>query len=153
MRVKHYGVWYFSMLSGIFPASSMSHPHDRSSRFTLFLNEPPSCILIAPLDPSLVVIGTYLYDPEKNTKAGSVQLFRKPRDNSSLYVLIPYPNQGASAAFHDERKLKVSHYSHNGIESSLVVIILMQSLTSNFLYMTRTISHPLKLWAVSKPSF
>lgn len=126
---------------------------DRSSRFTLFLNEPPSCILIAPLDSSLVVIGTYLYDSEKNTKTGSVQLFRKSRDNSSLYVLIPYPNQGASAAYHDERILKISRYSHNGAENSLVVIIPMQFLTSNFLCMTRTISHPLKLWAVSKPSF
>ncbi|KAF8424033.1 WD40-repeat-containing domain protein [Tirmania nivea] len=57
----------------------------RNSKLTLFLDEPPACILIAPSDPSLVVIGTYLYDTENGTKSGSLRLYRKSADNLNLH--------------------------------------------------------------------
>ncbi|KAF8459478.1 hypothetical protein BGX38DRAFT_1149019 [Terfezia claveryi] len=64
---------------------SLEYAPLRNSKHTLFLDEPPACILIAPSDPSLVVIGTYVYDTEKGTKSGSLRLYRKSAGNSNLY--------------------------------------------------------------------
>lgn len=67
-------------------ATSLDGTLLRTSMHTHFLNEPPACILIAPSDPTLVVIGTYLYVPDEGKKSGNLLLYRKPKDNSSLCV-------------------------------------------------------------------
>ncbi|KAI5793778.1 WD40-repeat-containing domain protein [Peziza echinospora] len=65
----------------------------RNAISTLFLDQPPACVLVAPTDPSLVIIGTYLYEPELEVprKSGCLQLYRWEHSDDSLTLLSSHP--------------------------------------------------------------
>ncbi|KAF8477191.1 hypothetical protein BDZ91DRAFT_15222 [Kalaharituber pfeilii] len=52
---------------------------------TLHIDEPPSCILFAPHDRNLIVVGTYLYKPDEGTKTGHILLYKK-QENSQFVI-------------------------------------------------------------------